>query len=192
MGICVWSITSETTQRSVLVGGSAQQFQPLLADPLETVGRSAGFESSAAQDARAIRRHGCGNAVNLLGAFHAARPGHHHHFLAPDGDPRPDGHQGSLRAEMPAGQLIGRGNSYHLFHAVQQLDVAGVEIHLGAHRPQHRMARTRGAVYIKPHIHQAIDDILYVIFRRAFLHHHYHKASLLSEGTSAVHGMPLE
>ncbi len=142
-------MTSETTQEAVLVRSPAHEFQPLVADPLETVGRRARLESASAQDPRAVLRDACGHGLDLLGAFHAARPGHHHHLFAPDGDAPAHLHDGSLRAEMPAGQLIRRRNPQNFLDSVQQLDVAGVEIHFGAHRPQHRVARSGRTVDIE-------------------------------------------
>ncbi len=64
--------------------GFGQKFQPLFAEALEFVGRSARLESAAAQDRRAGFRHGMSGGHQLNFIFNRARPGHDLKFFAAD------------------------------------------------------------------------------------------------------------
>ena len=97
-------------QQVVLVRGPAHKFQPLAAAPLKTIRGTAWFEGAPPQHPYPLLRHAGGDGFDLLGVFHAARAGHHHHLFAPDDDVPADLHKGSFRAEMPAGELVRGGN----------------------------------------------------------------------------------
>ena len=52
----------------------------------------------------------------------------------------------------------------HLAHAGKHLDIANVEFVAGAHCAQHCLAGAGGAMHLKPHIDQALDNVLNLLF----------------------------
>ena len=125
------------------VRGLSKHLQALRPNALKAVRRGARLEGAAAQHLGAVLGDLGGDGFDLLGALDAARPGH-------DNDLRPaDDHalaERDLRAfgpKLAAGELVRRGDAQNLRHPLEQLDIAGVEVHLGSHRAQHRVARAR-------------------------------------------------
>ncbi len=160
--------------QAALVGGRAHPTQRLLSMALEGVGRGAGLEGAAAQHARAGGRHRLGHARHLLLALDRAGAGHDDDLGPTHLDPG-DVHDRVRGLEGPPHQLVGRGDLDHLAHTRDELQRRGVHHDpRRAHRAQHGVADAGGPVHVVAHLHQRLDDLLYLLFRRRRLHHDHH------------------
>ena len=102
-----WSITSLTTSKPVRIGGLPQQFEPVFAQALKAVRRTARLERAAANELGAGPRDDFSAVSNLFFALDAARPSHHDHFRSADLHSAKVDHR-AAGLEMPAGQFVGR------------------------------------------------------------------------------------
>ena len=93
-----------------------QQLEPFFFHALKIVRRCARFESAAAQELRAGRRHGLGGFHDLLFALDGTRAGHGDELVAADLGAA-DADDGALLAELLADELVGRGNPHGLLDA---------------------------------------------------------------------------
>ena len=166
------------------VGGVAHEPQPLLAQPLEAVGRAARLERAAPQHLGARLLDGGGGGGDLLLGLHRARPGHDDHLVAADAEAA-ERHRGVLRPEGPARQLVGLGDAHHLVHAVHHLDEAGIEPPVAPHRAQHAAQLPGRPVHVELVLHQVRDDLLNLILARALFHHDNHGPALPRPSVSA-------
>ncbi len=116
-----------------------------------------------------LRRDG----IDLLAAFHAARPGHHHHLLAADRDPAYLHHR-PARIEIPARQFVGRGDAVGFLDPIHHLEDFQVHIHFAAHAAQHGVNDARGTVHIVAFTDHAVDDRLNLGLAGPLLHYNQH------------------
>ena len=63
----------------------------------------------------------------------------------------------------------------NVLHPGQHFEIAGVEIHAGAHRGQHGLALTRSAVHGEAHPDQVFYHLLDLLIGCRFLHCNDHK-----------------
>ena len=97
--------------------------------------------------------------------------GHGDHMRAADLD-FPDLHDGALRAEMAAGQFVGRDDAMALFHAFQDFEIDRVHVFDGTHSAEHRVHDAGGAVHGEAEADQAVDHGLDLLIAGTLLHHH--------------------
>src|SRR5262249_29303691 len=109
-------------------------------------------------------------ALDLLAALDAAWSGHHRHALAADLQAA-DLYDRALRAEAPAGELVGRDDAVGFFHAFHHFEDLEIELVLSADAAQHRVHDPRRAVHVEPHLDHALDDRVDLGLGRALLHH---------------------
>ena len=162
--------------------GVAQQPQPLLAEPLEAVGRAARLERAAAEDLRAGPPHRRRCGAHLLLVFRRARTGHHDDLVAADADVA-DRDDRSLGLEGPARELVRRRDPQHLVDAVEHLDQAGVGMPL-ADGAEHGPLDTGRSVDVHAHLDQPRDDLLDLVLGGPFLHHYDHGFCRLQPATN--------
>ena len=132
------------------------------------------LESAAAQHTRAGLRDLLGGGEELLARFHRARAGHDQDLVAADGEAVRQLDHGALRAEVPGDELVRRADAMDKVDAVEDLEIAGVEVVARAHRAEHGVAFAGRAMDGEPEADKVLDDVLDLLFAGAFLHGHDH------------------
>src|ERR1035437_6613101 len=156
-------------QQAVAVGGGAEHFESLGAEALELIRRTAGLERPAADHAGAGAGGQFGALLDLVAILHAARAGHDNYRVAADGE-RADAHDGAAGPEPAAGEFVGRDDAVGFLDALHDFKDGEVELVLAADAAEHGVDQARGAGHVEAEIHQAIDDVLDLLFGGALLH----------------------
>src|SRR5208282_5402670 len=155
----------------------AQQFQAVSAESLKRIGRGAGLEGAAAENARSRVGDQSGDSEQLLAGFDRAGPGHDDDFLAADFNPVRKLDYGTFGAKIAAGQFVGRSDAVNCLHPRHHFDFAGVEIMRNADAAENGLALSSGAVDFKAELDQLIDHVLDLIFTGRILHCDNHEWS---------------
>src|ERR1017187_5975540 len=156
-------------QQAVAVGGGTEHLQALGAEALELIRRTAGLECTAADDAGAGAGGHLGALLDLVAVLQAARAGHHDDGIAADGEGA-DAHDGAAGPKGAAGEFVGRDDAVGFLDTVHDLEDGEIEIVLAADAAKHGVDHAGGAVHVEAEIHQAIDDVLDLLFGGALLH----------------------
>ena len=156
-------------QQSVAVGGGAEHLQAFGAEAAELIGRTAGLEGSAADDAGTGSSGQFRALLDLVAVFHAARTGDDDDGIAADGE-RAHLHDRACGAEAAAGEFVGRDDAVGFLDALHDLKDFEIEIVLAADAAEHGVDDSGGTVDVEAEIHQAIDHMLDLLFGGALLH----------------------
>ena len=107
-------MTSLITSRLLASAASRSSFQAFNAVALERIGRAAGFEGAAAQNARASPGNLFRDLENLLARFYRAGAGHDDDLVAADAESIAEFDNRAFRAEGSSCKLIGRADAVNV------------------------------------------------------------------------------
>src|SRR6185312_946902 len=110
--------------------------------------------------------------------FNRAWPGHQDYLVSTNRDTVGKAHDRPFRTEGTGNKLVGRTDAVDLAHSGKHLDIPDIKLTASAHCAQHGLARSCGAVNFKTHLNQALDYLLYLLFRCLLLHCYDHSFAL--------------
>src|SRR5256886_2182370 len=144
--------------------------------PYTTLFRS--LEGAAAQDLRAGLGDACGNGMDLLAGFDRTGAGGDDHFRAADANTPAQIDDGAFGLKLAAGKFERLSNAHDLAHAVEQFEVAVIEVAVYADGAEDGVRFAGGAVNVEAAGDEAVDDMLDLGVGGPFLHHDDHKSFL--------------
>ncbi len=175
-------------EEAKFVRGFAHKLEARFSHPLEGIRRSTRLESPAAKDLRTGFGNALGDGKNLFTRFDRARSGRNNDFRAADFYAAAKIDDGAFRPELAAGEFEWLGDAHDFAHAVQQFEVAMIEIAVNANRAEHGMRFASRAMNVEAAGDQPVNDMLDLRVRGPFLHHDDHKCSLFSRDFPLITG----
>src|SRR6266404_898248 len=154
--------------------GFAHQLEAFFAHALEGVGRSARLEGAGAKNFCSGFSHGFGDGMNLLAGFHGAGAGGDDHFVAADFYTAAEVDDGAFGLELAAGQLEGLCDAHDFAHAVEEFEIAMIEIAVYADGAEDGVGFAGRAMHVEAAGDEAVDYVLDFGVGGAFLHYDYH------------------
>src|SRR6266478_8373311 len=159
--------------------GFAHQLEALFAHALEGVGRSARLESAGAKDFGSGFGDGFGDGKDLLARLDGARTGSDYDLIAADFYAAAEIDDGAFGLELAAGKLEGLGDAHDFAHAIEELEIAMIEIAVDADGAEDGVGFAGGAMHVEAAGDEAIDDVLDLGVGGAFLHYDDHVRCLV-------------
>src|SRR6266446_1133659 len=159
--------------------GLAHEFEAFFTHALEGVGRSARLESTGTQDFGSGFGDGFGDGEDLLAGLDGARAGGDDNFVATDFYAAAEIDDGAFGLELAAGELEGLGDAHDFAHAVEQLEIAMIEIAVHANGAEDGVRFAGGAMHIEAAGDEAVDDVLDLGVGGALLHYDDHVRCLV-------------
>ncbi len=154
--------------------GLAHELETFFAHALEGVGRSARLEGAGAQDFCSSFGNGFGDGEDLFARFDGAGAGGDDDLVAADFYPSAKVDDGAFGLELAAGELEGLGDAHDFAHAVEELEIAMIEIAVDADGAEHGVGFAGGAMHVEAAGDEAVDDVLDLGVRGAFSHYDDH------------------
>src|SRR5216683_99189 len=167
------------------VGGLAHKLEARFTHALEGVGRSARLEGAGAQDFCASFCDAFSDGVDLLAGFHRAGTSGNDDLRAADFDAAAEIDDGAFGLELAAGEFERLGNAHDFAHAVEQFEVAMIEVAVNADGAEDGVRLAGGAVNVEAAANEPVDDMLDLGVGGPFLHHDDHE-SFLFPSSAAV------
>src|ERR1700730_2047261 len=149
-------------EKAVVLSRLSQQFQALLAESLEAVGRRARFERSSSQQPRARPSHPRGNVGDLRRRLDRTWPRRHYDILSPDRDAFAQIEDRPLRPAASRGQLEWMGDRDNVLDPrsrTQRFKLAPVLIAV-AHDSDHRPLLAVDQVRLVPALLDASHHVM--------------------------------
>ncbi len=172
-------------EQPVPVRRLAEVLEPLLTEPLERVGGSAGLEGAASQDLGAGLLHSMSCFQYLFATLDGAGTGHHHHLVAPDPDFAEVDHR-VFRVERPAGKLERLAHPYNFVNSGQKFKLSGVQLGGVANDAQDGPLHALRAVDAVASAHQLAFHGVDLLSRSSFVHYDHHHRTSVPRSPAAV------
>src|SRR6266849_3194054 len=159
--------------------GFAHELKAFFAHALKGVGRSARLEGAGAQDFRSGFSDGFGDGEDLFAGLDGARAGGDDDFVAADFYAAAEIDDGAFGLELAAGELEGLRDAHDFAHAVEELEIAMIEIAVHADGAEDGVGFAGGAMHVEAAGDEAVDDVLDLGVGGALLHYDDHVRFLI-------------
>src|SRR5436190_6056926 len=114
--------------------------------------------------------------MDLLAGFDRTGAGGDDHFRAADANTPAQIDDGAFGLKLAAGKFERLSNAHDLAHAVEQFEVAVIEVAVNADGAEDGVRFAGGAVNVEAAGDEAVDDMLDLGVGGPFLHHDDHKS----------------